>query len=231
MRRAAHAHAHAHAAGFTLLEIMIAVAILASISVLTWGSFNQTFKSKKSVESQMGRYRAARIAMDRMVRAGKFPGAQSAHLLGASVHGRTLGLIGGGGLIGQAVARRARGFEMRVLYWAPQRNPAAEAAALVTVATGATQFTPAVTLAPPDAVLVEIGGSLRLFGGLPKLVAELSAVARDLGYHVRLALAPTPIAALLFARAGEKSGVRDDFSHILAISRAGRGKGPPTRDQ
>jgi glyoxylate reductase len=60
---------------------------------------------------------------DRMVRAGKFPGAQSAHLLGAIVHGKTLGLIGGGGLIGRAVAKRAQGFSMRVLYWTPRRKP------------------------------------------------------------------------------------------------------------
>ena len=36
--------------------------------------------------------------------------------------GKTLGLIGGGGLIGKAVARRAHGFNMRVLYWTPRRK-------------------------------------------------------------------------------------------------------------
>lgn len=63
---------------------------------------------------------------DRMVRAGKFPGAQSRHLLGSFVYGKTVGLIGGGGLIGKAVARRAHGFSMRVLYWTPRRKPEAE---------------------------------------------------------------------------------------------------------
>ena len=63
---------------------------------------------------------------DRLVRAGKFPGGQSRHLLGSVVHGRTLGLIGGGGLIGKAVARRAQGFSMRVLYWTPRRKPESE---------------------------------------------------------------------------------------------------------
>jgi glyoxylate reductase len=63
---------------------------------------------------------------DRLVRAGKFPGAQSGYLLGALVHGKTVGLIGGGGLIGQAVAGRAHGFGMRVLYWAPRRKPESE---------------------------------------------------------------------------------------------------------
>jgi len=63
---------------------------------------------------------------DRSVRAGKFPGGQSAHLMGACVWGKTIGLIGGGGLIGKAVARRAHGFSMRVLYWTPRRKPQSE---------------------------------------------------------------------------------------------------------
>ena len=60
---------------------------------------------------------------DRLVRAGKFPGGQSRHLLGSFVWGKTIGLVGGGGRIGTAVARRAHGFGMRVLYWTPRRKP------------------------------------------------------------------------------------------------------------
>ena len=59
---------------------------------------------------------------DRLVRAGRFPGGQSSYLLGSFVWGKTLGLVGGGGLIGRAVARRAQGFSMRVLYWSPRRK-------------------------------------------------------------------------------------------------------------
>ncbi len=66
------------------------------------------------------------IEGDRMVRAGRFPGAQSRHLIGSPVHGATIGLIGGGGRIGKAVARRAHGFSMRVLYWTPRRKPEGE---------------------------------------------------------------------------------------------------------
>jgi glyoxylate reductase len=62
---------------------------------------------------------------DRLVRSGKFPGSQSNHLAGSYVHGKTIGLIGAG-RIGQATARRARGFGMKVLYWSPRRKHDAE---------------------------------------------------------------------------------------------------------
>jgi glyoxylate reductase len=57
---------------------------------------------------------------DRAVRAGIFPGSQSNHLLGAGVYGKTIGLVGGRGRIGQAVGARARGFSMRILYCGPR---------------------------------------------------------------------------------------------------------------
>ncbi len=63
---------------------------------------------------------------DRLLRSGVFPGAQSMRLEGVYVYGKTIGLIGGGGRIGRAVARRARGFSMRLLYWGPRRMPEAE---------------------------------------------------------------------------------------------------------
>lgn len=48
-------------------------------------------------------------------------------LLGQDVHGATLGIVGLG-RIGQAVARRARGFDMRVLYHSATRQPEVEQA-------------------------------------------------------------------------------------------------------
>jgi glyoxylate reductase len=52
---------------------------------------------------------------DRALRSGIFPGAQSSHFVGGEVTGKTLGIVGLGA-IGEAVARRARGFRMRILY-------------------------------------------------------------------------------------------------------------------
>ena len=62
---------------------------------------------------------------DRFVRAGKWTGVYWSQLMGTDVHGATLGIIGLG-RIGQAIARRAAGFGMRVLYHNRKRDPEAE---------------------------------------------------------------------------------------------------------
>ncbi len=69
-------------------------------------------------------------------------------LVGADLHGRTLGLIGFG-RIGQAVARRARGFGLRLFYHA--RNPSPAAAGL-----GAVHVPLAMLLARSDFVSVHV---------------------------------------------------------------------------
>ncbi|HEV8519629.1 MAG TPA: D-glycerate dehydrogenase [Burkholderiales bacterium] len=62
---------------------------------------------------------------DRLARAGTIPGSQSSYLEAGGVSGRTLGLIGVGG-VGRAMARRASGFPLRVLYHDPRRLAAAD---------------------------------------------------------------------------------------------------------
>ncbi|MFN7086871.1 MAG: NAD(P)-dependent oxidoreductase [Burkholderiales bacterium] len=59
---------------------------------------------------------------DRLMRAGVFPGSQSCYLEGGGLTGKTLGIIGMGG-VGRAAAARARGFKLEVLYYDPQRLP------------------------------------------------------------------------------------------------------------
>ena len=87
---------------------------------------------------------------DRLVRAGRFPGGQSRHLLGSCVWGKTIGLIGGGGLIGKAVARRAHGLRhaRALLDAAPQAARARSAR-------------PACTFVPLDELLARIPISSR----------------------------------------------------------------------
>jgi glyoxylate reductase len=57
---------------------------------------------------------------DRYVRVGRWRTWGPQLLLGSDVHGATLGIVGLG-RIGQAVARRAAGFGMTVLYWSRSR--------------------------------------------------------------------------------------------------------------
>lgn len=62
-------------------------------------------------------------AAERWLRAGHWTGAMRFDdWLGVDLHGKTLGIIGMG-RIGQAVARRANGFDMRVLYHNRSRLP------------------------------------------------------------------------------------------------------------
>ena len=67
---------------------------------------------------------------DRLAREGLYPGSQSNRLAGAAVYGKTLGLVGGKGRIGRAVAHRARGFSMPILYCGPNRLSREEEQAL-----------------------------------------------------------------------------------------------------
>ncbi len=62
------------------------------------------------------------VEADSFTRQGRFKGWAIDMMLGADVHGATLGLIGVG-RIGRGVAHRAKGFNMRVLYYDPQPLP------------------------------------------------------------------------------------------------------------
>lgn len=65
------------------------------------------------------------VEAENALRRGIFPGSQSNHFNGAAVHGKTLGIVGLG-RIGRAVARRARGFGMTILYTKRSRLSEAE---------------------------------------------------------------------------------------------------------
>jgi len=56
------------AAGFTLIEVMLALALMAFITSLIWGAFAQTAKVKKRIESAQERTHTVRLALMRMTR-------------------------------------------------------------------------------------------------------------------------------------------------------------------
>jgi protein ImuB len=80
------------------------------------------------------------------------------------------------------------------------RDAAAEAGALEAIAAWACQFTSRVSLEPPQAVLLEVEGSLRLFGGAGRLMARLRSGLAGIGFEALLAAGPTARAALWLAR-------------------------------
>ncbi|HTX24939.1 MAG TPA: DNA polymerase Y family protein [Steroidobacteraceae bacterium] len=89
------------------------------------------------------------------------------------------------------------------------RDVRREQALLERLATCAQRFTPRVSLSPPDGVLLEVRGSLHLFGGAAALGASFRADCSAAGSRPRLALAPTALAALAAARVGEPFEVTD----------------------
>ena len=66
------------------------------------------------------------FAGDRALREGKWGEWSPVFMLSHDLHGKTLGIVGLGA-IGRAVAERARGFKMPILYWSRSRKPDAEA--------------------------------------------------------------------------------------------------------
>jgi len=68
----------------------------------------------------------------------------------------------------------------------------------------AQRLTPRISLDPPDGLLLEVKGSLHLFGGVEGLSREMAGECSRLGMPCILAIAPTPLAALVLARAGRK---------------------------
>ncbi len=87
------------------------------------------------------------------------------------------------------------------------RQRALEEAALERLANWAGQFTSHVHSEKSDHLLLEIRGSLRLFGGLAALRTQVGEGLTSLGYTSCLAVAPTPLAALWLARAGRTKSI------------------------
>jgi protein ImuB len=89
------------------------------------------------------------------------------------------------------------------------RDMRRERAALLRLAAWAGQFTPRVSVAPPDALLLEVRGSLALFAGAETLIQLARSEVGTLGYSAQLGLAPTPLAAAWLARAGMEDPVTE----------------------
>lgn len=95
-----------------------------------------------------------------------------------------------------------------LLIW--HRDPLRERRLLLRLADECQNFTPWVSLDHPRALLLEIGGSVRLFGGAKDLQARVSEWLNGKGYFCRIAVAPTPLASRLLASVGRSDIVLHD---------------------
>jgi protein ImuB len=82
-----------------------------------------------------------------------------------------------------------------------ERCAAREKQALDNLACWAGRFTPTISLAP-DTLLLEIGGCLRLFGGVETIIEAALAGCAEQSYATRWAVAPTPLGACWLAWGG-----------------------------
>ncbi|MGP3661930.1 Y-family DNA polymerase [Burkholderia gladioli] len=89
-----------------------------------------------------------------------------------------------------------------------ERDLAREADALRAVAIALLRFSPSVALDEEATLIVDVGPSLRLFGGLPSLCRQVRVALDALGYAARLGAAPTGRGAWLLARARPRPGRR-----------------------
>ena len=95
--------------------------------------------------------------------------------------------------------------ELRVI----ARDPSTEQRALDRLAAWAGQYSSLVHPVAPQALLLEVGGSLRLFRDLPSLLAQIELGIAELGYEAQLAVAPTRLAATWLARDGRDAQITD----------------------
>ena len=111
------------AVGFDNIDVAAAyrlgIAVTNTPDVLTEATADLTWALLLATARRLGE-------SERTLRAGAWRGPGMLDFLGTDVHGKTLGLIGAG-RIATAVARRAAGFNMPVLYWAREPKKAMEA--------------------------------------------------------------------------------------------------------
>jgi protein ImuB len=106
----------------------------------------------------------------------------------------------------------ANGLRVRV------RDVPAERNALERLAAWSGQYSSLVHVVTPQTLLLEVGGSLRLFRDLPSLLARIEFGIAELGYAAQLSVAPTPLAATWLACAGHDAQITDGARLVGVLS-------------
>jgi protein ImuB len=120
-----------------------------------------------------------------------------------------------------------------VMMMAPQsllheRAPLKEADALNAVAMAMLQFTPLVTEGEEASLLLDVGASLRLFGGIRQLCRRVLDSLHALGFSATLGVAPTARGAWLLAHGGGGRSLTNE-SMLRRLQALPAGLLPPVR--
>jgi len=100
-----------------------------------------------------------------------------------------------------------------------EQSRLAEQQTLEAVAGWLEQFSSCVSMAGPDVLVLEIAGSLRLFGGLRALRRQIAAGLEAQGFTAGLAITPTPLSATWLARHGRRACIREAANLLPALRR------------
>jgi protein ImuB len=98
-----------------------------------------------------------------------------------------------------------------------ERSVIREQQVLELLATWLEQFSSFVCIAGSDMLLLEIAGSLRLFGGLKNLRRQIATGLEAQGFEAALAIAPTPLAATWLARGRRRACIREPVNVMAAL--------------
>lgn len=90
-----------------------------------------------------------------------------------------------------------------------ERNTEKESRVLERLVGWAERFTSIVSLEPPDLLLLEIRGSLQLFGDLEALRRQVESGLQEQGFQPSMAVAPTVLGSIWLARAGGNASIVD----------------------
>ena len=109
-----------------------------------------------------------------------------------------------------------------------ERDAAREAQARQSVALALLQYTPQVAEAEEETLLMDVGASLRLFGGIRRLCERIRANMAALGFSACIACAPTARGAWLLARRNAGRTIKMT-SLVRRLDRLPVGLLPPAR--
>ena len=100
-----------------------------------------------------------------------------------------------------------------------ERSVQREQQTLESLAAWLERFSSCVSIVGPDVLVLEIAGSLRLFGGLRALRRQIAEGLQAKGFDANLAIAPTPLAATWIARFGRRACIREATNLMPVLRR------------